>query len=69
MILWIILYLFVRSVLALFISGAVDGISMVIRQTILQLKHRMKWRKGVSSVNNFVGSFFLSAFESGLAAS
>lgn len=58
------------SVLALFVSGAADGISMVIRQTILQLKTPDEMRGRVSSVNSmFVGSSNeLGAFESGLAA-
>lgn len=58
------------SVLALFFSGATDGISMVIRQTILQLKTPDEMRGRVSSVNSiFVGSSNeLGAFESGLTA-
>ncbi len=58
------------SILALFISGAADGISMVIRQTILQLKTPDHMRGRVASVNSmFVGSSNeLGAFESGLAA-
>lgn len=62
--------LFWVSVLALFISGAADGISMVIRQTILQLRTPDEMRGRVSSVNSmFVGSSNeLGAFESGLAA-
>jgi len=58
------------SILALFISGAADGISMVIRQTILQLKTPDDMRGRVASVNSmFVGSSNeLGAFESGLAA-
>ena len=58
------------SLLALFISGAADGISMVIRQTILQIKTPDDMRGRVSSVNSmFVGSSNeLGAFESGLAA-
>jgi MFS family permease len=62
--------LFWVSVLALFLSGAADGISMVIRQTILQLKTPDDMRGRVSSVNSmFVGSSNeLGAFESGLAA-
>jgi MFS family permease len=58
------------SILALFISGAADGISMIIRQTILQLKTPDDMRGRVSSVNSmFVGSSNeLGAFESGLAA-
>lgn len=58
------------SLFALFVSGAADGISMVIRQTILQLKTPDDMRGRVSSVNSmFVGSSNeLGAFESGLAA-
>ena len=58
------------SVLALFLSGATDGVSMVIRQTILQLKTPDNMRGRVSAVNSmFVGSSNeLGAFESGLAA-
>ncbi|WP_282134966.1 MFS transporter [Seonamhaeicola maritimus] len=58
------------SVVALFLSGAADGISMVIRQTILQLKTPDEMRGRVSSVNSmFVGSSNeLGAFESGVAA-
>ncbi|WP_242157241.1 MFS transporter [Aestuariivivens sediminis] len=58
------------SVFALFLSGAADGISMVIRQTILQIKTPDDMRGRVSSVNSmFVGSSNeLGAFESGLAA-
>ncbi len=62
--------LFWLSVIALFISGAVDGVSMIIRQTILQLKTPDNMRGRVASVNSiFVGSSNeLGAFESGLAA-
>ncbi|MEO9511158.1 MAG: MFS transporter [Flavobacteriaceae bacterium] len=62
--------LFWLSVIALFLSGAVDGVSMVIRQTILQLKTPDSMRGRVASVNSiFVGSSNeLGAFESGLAA-
>jgi MFS family permease len=58
------------SLLALFFSGVVDGISMVIRQTILQLKTPDHMRGRVASVNSiFVGSSNeLGAFESGLTA-
>ncbi|WP_291871499.1 MFS transporter [Maribacter sp.] len=58
------------SVLALFVSGAVDGVSMIIRQTILQLKTPDHMRGRVASVNSiFVGSSNeLGAFESGLTA-
>ena len=62
--------LFWISVLALFFSGVFDGVSMVIRQTILQLKTPDHMRGRVSSVNSmFVGSSNeLGAFESGLTA-
>ena len=62
--------LFWLSVGALFLSGAVDGVSMIIRQTILQLKTPDNMRGRVASVNSiFVGSSNeLGAFESGLAA-
>ena len=58
------------SVIALFLSGAVDGVSMIIRQTILQLKTPDNMRGRVASVNSmFVGSSNeLGAFESGLTA-
>ncbi len=58
------------SVAALFFSGVTDGVSMVIRQTILQLKTPDNMRGRVSSVNSmFVGSSNeLGAFESGLTA-
>ncbi|WP_242094215.1 MFS transporter [Aestuariivivens sediminicola] len=58
------------SLLALFFSGMTDGVSMVIRQTILQLKTPDDMRGRVSSVNSmFVGSSNeLGAFESGLTA-
>lgn len=58
------------SVFALFFSGVTDGISMVIRQTILQLKTPDHMRGRVASVNTmFVGSSNeLGAFESGLTA-
>ncbi len=58
------------SLLALFFSGVTDGISMVIRQTILQLKTPDHMRGRVSSVNSmFVGSSNeLGAFESGFTA-
>ena len=56
------------SVLSLFIYGVTDGISMVIRQTILQLKTPDHLRGRVASVNSiFVGSSNeLGAFESGV---
>ena len=62
--------LFWISVLSLFIYGLTDGISMVIRQTILQIKTPDHMRGRVASVNSmFVGSSNeLGAFESGLTA-
>lgn len=58
------------SVFALFLSGVTDGISMIIRQTILQLRTPDHMRGRVSSVNSmFVGSSNeLGAFESGVTA-
>ena len=58
------------SVVALFFSGVTDGVSMVIRQTILQIKTPDHMRGRVASVNSmFVGSSNeLGAFESGLTA-
>ena len=62
--------LFWLSVIALFLSGVVDGISVVIRQTILQLKTPDHMRGRVAAVNSiFVGSSNeLGAFDSGLTA-
>jgi hypothetical protein len=62
--------IFWLSLLALFASGVLDGISVVIRQTILQLKTPDEMRGRVASVNSmFVGSSNeLGAFESGLTA-
>lgn len=62
--------IFWLSVFALFMSGVFDGISVVIRQTILQLKTPDSMRGRVSAVNSiFVGSSNeLGAFESGLTA-
>ncbi len=58
------------SVIALFLSGATDGISVIVRQTILQLRTPDHMRGRVASVNSmFVGSSNeLGAFESGLTA-
>ncbi len=58
------------SLIALFLSGVTDGVSVVIRQTILQLKTPDHMRGRVASVNSmFVGSSNeLGAFESGLTA-
>ena len=62
--------LFWLSILALFFSGIFDGISMVVRQTILQLKTPDNMRGRVGAVNSmFVGSSNeLGALESGIAA-
>lgn len=58
------------SALALFLSGVTDGVSVVIRGTILQLHTPDNMRGRVSSVNSiFVGSSNeLGAFESGITA-
>jgi MFS family permease len=58
------------SFAALFVSGVVDGVSVVVRNTILQLETPTHIRGRVSSVNMmFVGSSNeLGAFESGLTA-
>lgn len=58
------------SVAALFFSGVTDGVSMIIRDTILQLRTPDAMRGRVASVNAiFVGSSNeLGAFESGVAA-
>ena len=58
------------SVLAMFLSGVFDGVSVVIRNTILQLHTPEHMRGRVASVNSiFVGSSNeLGAFESGLTA-
>ena len=62
--------LFWVSVLAMFLSGIFDGVSVVIRNTILQLHTPDNMRGRVASVNSiFVGSSNeLGAFESGLTA-
>jgi len=62
--------LFWLSVGALFIAGIFDGVSMVVRQTILQLKTPDDMRGRVGAVNSmFVGSSNeLGALESGIAA-
>ena len=60
--------IFYLSVFALLIYGITDGISMIIRQTILQLKTPDEVRGRVASVNSiFIGSSNeIGAFESGL---
>lgn len=54
----------------LFLSGVFDGLSMVLRQTILQLATPDNMRGRVSAINGlFIGSSNeIGAFESGLAA-
>jgi MFS family permease len=61
---------FLLSFAALMIAGMLDGISVVIRGTILQLKTPMHLRGRVMSVNSmFINSSNeLGQFESGLAA-
>ena len=58
------------SVVALFFSGAFDSISVVIRQTLLQLRTPDQMRGRVMAVNGIfvTSSNELGAFESGLAA-
>jgi MFS-type transporter involved in bile tolerance (Atg22 family) len=59
------------SALFLFISGACDSVSVVIRNAVLQLSSPDNMRGRISSINGiFVGSSNeLGALESGLAAS
>ncbi len=61
---------FYLSVIALFISGLLDGVSVVVRGMILQIYTPDHMRGRVSSVNSiFVGSSNeLGAFESGLTS-
>ncbi|HVI44913.1 MAG TPA: MFS transporter [Chitinophaga sp.] len=61
---------FYLSLLLLLLSGTLDGVSVIIRQTILQLKTPDEMRGRVASVSSmFVGSSNeLGAFESGFAA-
>lgn len=61
---------FIVSIIALFLSGVTDGISVIIRHTILQIYTPDDMRGRVSSVNSmFVGSSNeLGAFESGVTA-
>lgn len=61
---------FYLSMAALLVSGMLDGISVIIRQTILQLKTPDEMRGRVASVSSmFVGSSNeLGAFESGFLA-
>ena len=58
------------SLVALFVSGVTDGVSMIIRNTILRVLSPERIRGRVASVNwVFIGaSNELGAFESGVAA-
>ncbi len=62
---------FILSVVMLFFTGAFDSISVVIRQTILQVVPPEHMRGRVVSVNSIfvTSSNEIGAFESGLAAS
>jgi hypothetical protein len=62
--------LFWLSFLALFFSGALDGISIVVRSTILQLKTPDYMKGRVASLNSIfiMSSNELGAFESGFTA-
>jgi MFS family permease len=62
---------FFLSVVMLFLTGAFDSISVVIRQTILQVIPPLHMRGRVVSVNSIfvTSSNEIGAFESGLAAS
>lgn len=62
--------LFWLSMGALFVSGIVDGISMLVRSTILQLKTPDHMRGRVASLNSIfiMSSNELGAFESGFAS-
>lgn len=62
--------IFILSFLALLLSGILDGISVVIRGTIVQLKTPNHMRGRVMSVNSMfvMSSNELGQFESGIAA-
>lgn len=62
--------IFWLSLLALFISGILDGISVIVRSTILQLKTPDEMRGRVAALNSIfiMSSNELGTFESGLAA-
>jgi MFS family permease len=61
---------FILSLVALAFSGMFDSVSVVIRQTIIQLKTPENMKGRVAAVNSiFIGSSNeIGAFESGLAA-
>jgi MFS family permease len=58
------------SVAALFISGILDGMSILVRSTILQMKTPDEMRGRVASLNSIfiMSSNELGAFESGFTA-
>ena len=58
------------SLLALFLSGILDGVSVIVRSTILQLKTPDEMRGRVAALNSIfiMSSNELGAFESGVAA-
>jgi MFS family permease len=62
--------MFWLSMFALFMSGVLDGISVIVRSTILQLKTPDEMRGRVASLNSIfiMSSNELGAFESGLTA-
>lgn len=62
---------FILSLVALFVSGLADGVSVVIRMVILRVESPEAMRGRIASVNYvFIGaSNELGAFESGVAAS
>ena len=57
-------------IIALLVAGMLDGVSVVVRGTILQLKTPLELRGRVMSVNSMfiTSSNELGQFESGLAA-
>ncbi len=61
---------FLLSLVALFFSGVLDGFSVIVRSTILQLKTPDDMRGRVASLNSMfiMSSNELGAFESGTAA-
>jgi predicted MFS family arabinose efflux permease len=61
---------FILSLVLLALSGMFDSVSVIIRQTIIQLKTPDNMKGRVSAVNSiFIGSSNeIGAFESGLAA-
>ena len=62
--------IFWLSMLALFIAGALDGVSVIVRSTILQLKTPDEMRGRVAALNSIfiMSSNELGAFESGFTA-